>query len=331
LNSLICTAKRADREEGGQVVIKKLKNPLANRGERVLNEIQMMQKFDHPNLLRLLDIIDPLSKEEMQDGVYLITEFMQTDLSRLLKQPSMNLTENHVAWISFQILCGLKHMHERGFVHGDIRPAHILVNSSCSVKIADFGLTTKKDQPLHIDVNSSQCSKNMWYSSPEAILSSSKEYGYASDIWSVGCIMAELLLKKPLFQGSVGIDQLRKIFEKLGAPTEEDIVDLSSSNINVSRVLELFASSPDFPAGSTVQETLSFASDDARDLLSKMLVLNPTRRTTIEEALNHSFFSQVHSSVLVSVSTGNPADVEQPQAADIEGQLRQEINKFRSL
>jgi len=291
----------------------------------------MIQKFNHPNVLRLLDIIDPRSAEEMQDGVYLITEFMQTDLSRLMKQPSMTLTENHISWICFQVLCGLKHMHERGFVHGDIRPAHILVNSSCGVKIADFGLTTKRDQPLRIDPNSSQCSKNMWYSSPESILSSSKEYGVASDLWSVGCTLAELLMKKPLFQGSVGIDQLRKIFEKLGAPTEEDVAQLSSSNVNVSRVLDLFASSPDFPKASTVQEIFSFASDEARDLLSKMLVLNPTRRITIEEALNHSFFSQIYSAGLVSVPSGNSADAEKPQAADIEGQLRQEINKFRPV
>jgi len=329
MKSLICAAKRIDRDE--LVVIKKVKNPLANRGERVLNEIQMMQKFAHPNLLRLMDVIDPRSAEEMQDGIYLITEFMQTDLCRLLKQPTMNLTENHSCWITFQILCGLKHMHERGFVHGDIRPAHILVNSSCGVKIADFGLTTKRGQPLRIDPNSSQNSKNMWYASPEEILSSSKEYGVASDLWSVGCILAELLLKKPLFPGSVGIDQLRKIFEKLGAPTEDDIVHLSSKNNNVSRVLDVFASSQDFPKSTTVQEIFSVASDDARDLLSKMLVLNPTNRITIDQALEHAFFRQVYpeSERLFSESSGNSADVEQPQAADIEGQLRQEINKIR--
>jgi serine/threonine protein kinase len=267
----------------------------------------------------------------MQDGIYLITEFMDTDLTKLMKQTALNLTESHISWISFQILSGLKHMHGRGFVHGDIRPAHILVNGSCGVKIADFSVTRQVGQTLHFDINSSsQCSKTLWYSSPEAILSSSKEYVKASDIWSAGCILAELLLKKPLFQGTVGIDQLRKIFERLGAPTEQDIADLSSSNVNVSRVLELISSSTDFQAISSVQETFSSVSEDARDLLSKMLVLNPTRRISIDEALNHSFFSKINSSGLVSASTGNTPDIEQPQAADIEAQLRSEINKFRS-
>lgn len=211
---------------------------------------------------------------------------METDLHRIIysRQP---LTIDHVQYFVYQILRGLKYIHSANVLHRDLKPSNLLVNSNCDLKICDFGLARGVED--EISGNLTEYVVTRWYRAPEIMLAC-HEYSKAIDMWSVGCIFAELLARNALFPGEDYIAQLRLICEKMGRPPADDLDFVTSerakafiSSLPPSKPIEM---SDLFPAHKN--ENTAF------DLIRRMLDFHPTRRITIEEALCHPFMTSLH-------------------------------------
>jgi len=161
--------------------------------KRILREIKLLRHFDHENVIGMRDILKPASLEDFED-VYMITDLMETDLHRIIYS-KQKLSDDHVQYFVYQMLRALKYMHSAGVLHRDLKPSNLLLNSNCDLKVCDFGLARGvNDEQLDL----TEYVVTRWYRAPEIMLSC-KEYTYAIDVWSVGCILGELLGRKPMF------------------------------------------------------------------------------------------------------------------------------------
>ena len=170
-------------------------------------------------------------------------------------------------------------MHSANLLHRDLKPSNLLLNSECHMKVADFGLARSLDtrdpdqQPLLTDYVATR-----WYRAPEILLGSNK-YTKGVDMWSMGCILAELLLGKPVFPGTSTLNQLDRVMEVTGRPTQED-VDSINSPLAQTMLESLPPTKP-----KKLRDMFPTASDDALDLLKSLLQFNPNKRLTAEQAL----------------------------------------------
>jgi len=237
---------------------------------------------NHENIIRLLNVI----KAENDKDIYLIFEYMETDLHTVIRA---NILEDvHKEFIIYQTLKALKYIHSAGIIHRDLKPSNILINSDVNIKICDFGLARslllgkEGSLPVLTDYVATR-----WYRAPEILLGSTK-YSKAADVWSVGCILAELLLGKAVFPGTYTLNQLNKVLEITGKPSKEDISALQSDLANT--MLETIPSIKT----KNLKNMFKNASNNALDLLTKMLQFNPNKRITIDEALEHPFVEAFH-------------------------------------
>jgi len=273
-----------------QVAIKKIRNAFDDRidAKRILREIKLMKRFEHENIIRIIDLIPPPPNADEFEDVYIVQELMETDLHRIVhsRQP---LTIDHIQYFIYQILRGLKFIHSSNVLHRDLKPSNLLLNSNCDLKICDFGLARGvEDEQAGI---MTEYVVTRWYRAPEIMLVC-QEYTKAIDVWSVGCIFAELLARAPLFPGEDYIAQLRLICDKLGRPDDADLDFVTSD-----RARRFISSLPQKPPQSLKACFPNFAEEtDALDLLQKMLEFHPDRRITIEKALQHPFLLSLHNS-----------------------------------
>jgi tRNA A-37 threonylcarbamoyl transferase component Bud32 len=196
--------------------------------KRILREIKLLKHFDHENIIGLLDMMPPNVKyvEDFKD-VYLVTDLMETDLHRIIYS-KQKLSIDHAQYFIYQVLRGLKYIHSCRVLHRDLKPSNLLVNSNCDLKICDFGLARglHKDPADPSSLGSSDSGTLLlteyvvtrWYRAPEIMLAC-HEYSYQIDVWSVGCILAELILRKPYFPGDDYIDQVRRRRQPLPIPS----------------------------------------------------------------------------------------------------------------
>ncbi|KAI7750932.1 hypothetical protein M8C21_031273 [Ambrosia artemisiifolia] len=201
---LVCCAKNSETKE--EVAIKKIGNAFDNRidAKRTLREIKLLCHMDHENIVKIKDIIRPPNKEKFND-VYIVYELMDTDLHQIIRS-SQPLTNDHCQYFLYQILRGLKYIHSANVLHRDLKPSNLLLDANCDLKICDFGLartTSETDFMTEYVVT-------RWYRAPELLLNCS-EYTAAIDIWSVGCILMEIILREPLFPGKDYVQQLSLI------------------------------------------------------------------------------------------------------------------------
>ncbi|XP_069471121.1 serine/threonine-protein kinase NLK isoform X2 [Ambystoma mexicanum] len=205
-----------DPRDGKRVALKKMPNVFQNlvSCKRVFRELKMLCFFKHDNVLSALDILQPPHIDYFEE-IYVVTELMQSDLHKIIVSPQP-LSSDHVKVFLYQILRGLKYLHSAGILHRDIKPGNLLVNSNCVLKICDFGLARLEelDESRHM----TQEVVTQYYRAPE-ILMGSRHYSNAIDIWSVGCIFAELLGRRILFQAQSPIQQLDLITDLLGTPS----------------------------------------------------------------------------------------------------------------
>jgi mitogen-activated protein kinase 15 len=182
----------------------------------------------------------------------------------------------------------MKYMHSANLLHRDLKPSNLLLNSECHMKVADFGLARSLDtrdsntQPLLTDYVATR-----WYRAPEILLGSNK-YTKGADMWSMGCILAELLLGKPVFPGTSTLNQLDRVMEVTGRPSPEDVESINSP-LAQTMLESLPASKP-----KKLADMFPNASDDALDLLKNLLQFNPNKRLTAEQALKHKYVAQFH-------------------------------------
>ncbi|KAH1235037.1 Mitogen-activated protein kinase MMK2 [Glycine max] len=273
---IVCAAVNAETHE--EVAIKKVGNAFDNRidAKRTLREIKLLRHMEHENVIALKDIIRPPQRYNFND-VYIVYELMDTDLHQII-QSNQQLTDDHC-----RLLRGLKYVHSANVLHRDLKPSNLLLNANCDLKIADFGLartTSETDFMTEYVVT-------RWYRAPELLLNCS-EYTAAIDIWSVGCILGEIITRQPLFLGKDYVHQLRLITELIGSPDDTSLGFLRSDNAR-RYVRQL----PQYPRQQFAARFPSM-SPGAVDLLEKMLVFDPNRRITVEEALCHPYLAPLH-------------------------------------
>lgn len=273
-----------DPRDGKRVALKKMPNVFQNlvSSKRVYREIKMLCFFKHENVLSALDILQPPHLDFFQE-IYVTTELMQSDLHKIIVSPQP-LTSDHLKVFLYQILRGLKYLHSSRILHRDIKPGNLLVNSNCILKICDFGLARleERDEQRHM----TQEVVTQYYRAPE-LLMGARHYGPAVDIWSVGCIFAELLGRRILFQAQTPIQQLELITELLGTPSLEDM----RHGCEGARA-HLLRRPSKLPSLAALYTLSPQATHEAVHLLCQMLVFNPDKRITCADALSHPYLEE---------------------------------------
>lgn len=290
--------------------------------KRILREIAILSKLKHEYIVRLYDIVAPVNMAKF-DELYLVMEICDSDLKKLCRT-DVSLTPLHINTLLYNLLVGMKYLHSAGIYHRDLKPANCLVNQDCSIKICDFGLSRAIGEAHAVEepgeqVNTQKLKRFLtghvvtrWYRAPELILLQ-ENYTEAIDVWSIGCIYAELLGmlegnkmedRGPLFPGSSCFplspdhkhktdyryhtrgkhDQLNMIFNLLGTPTEADINLLEREDAR--RYIRCFAARE----GDGIKSKFPQVDDDCVDILDKMLRFNPSQRISVAKALEHPLF-----------------------------------------
>ncbi|CAI8619062.1 unnamed protein product [Vicia faba] len=267
--------KARDKDSGKIVALKKVRFDTSDSEsiKFMAREIMILQTLDHPNVIKL----EGLATSRMQYSLYLVFEYMQCDLTRIISRPTERLTEPQIKCYMQQLLLGLQYCHERGVMHRDIKASNLLIDKKGVLKIADFGLANslkvKPKGPLTNRV------VTLWYRAPELLLGST-DYDYSIDIWSVGCLLAEMFIGRPIMPGRTEIEQLHMIYKLCGSPSEDYLIKmkLKTSFRPPQRYKASFEENfQDFPLS-------------ALDLLTTLLDFHSQNRGTAASALQTEFF-----------------------------------------
>lgn len=279
-----------DKETGEKVAIKKITNAFNDvvDAKRILREIKLMNKFVHENVIRIRDVM-PLSPttEDFED-IYICQDLMETDLHRIIYSKQA-LTIDHIQYFVYQILRGLKYVHSANVLHRDLKPSNLLVNGNCDLKICDFGLSRSVSAGDDTSTELTEYVVTRWYRAPEIMLACNG-YTKAIDVWSVGCIFAELLARAPLFPGEDYLGQLQLICQKMGRPSEAQLSFITSERAK--RFMLGLPRSRPTPAAEMFPSHRG--ERNAHDLLFKMLAFDPNERISVDDALDHPFLQSLH-------------------------------------
>lgn len=282
--------KALDKKTRETVALKKIFDAFQNAtdAQRTFREIMYLWEINnHDNIVKLLNVL----KADNDRDIYLTFEYMETDLHAVIR--ANILEEIHNQYIMYQCFRAFKFIHTGDLLHRDMKPSNLLLDAQCLMKVADFGLarsvgnvSDNGTQPVLTDYVATR-----WYRAPEILLGSTK-YTKGVDMWSIGCIMGELLGGKPLFAGTSTINQITKIIEVLGDPSPDDIVAINSPF--AATMLE----SCKVNSRKALEDIFPKAAPGAIDLMKKLLQWNPEKRLTAEGALSHPYVQAFH----------NPAD-----------------------
>ncbi|KAL4228943.1 Cyclin-dependent kinase 3 [Mactra antiquata] len=268
--------KARDKLSGRLVALKKIRLDADSEGvpSTAIREISLLKELDHINIVRLLDVVHSEKK------LYLVFEYLHQDLKKYMDScPPPGLEDSLIKSYLYQLLLGISYCHGHRVLHRDIKPQNLLIDVHGNIKLADFGLARAFGVPVRTYTHEVV---TLWYRAPEILLGS-KYYSTPVDVWSLGCIFAEMLTRRPLFPGDSEIDQLFRIFRTLGTPDE--IVWPG-----VTRLPDFKSSFPKWPQQS-LESVLRNLCPDGLDLLTKMMKYEPSQRISAKSALTHSYFS----------------------------------------
>ena len=266
--------KARDIEDDSFIAMKKMNIDLEIEGvpTTTLREVALLKELSHNYIVKLKDVVVTDRK------LYLIFEYLERDLRKVLNESVLNAEQ--IRKIISQLLEAVSFCHSRRFMHRDLKPDNILVDSELNIKLADFGLARAYQipgKPYTSDV------QTLWYRAPEILLGCD-QYSASLDIWSIGCIFAELIRSRPLFHGASEYNQITEIFRILGTPNEQDWEGITS--------LRYFPSNHEVYTGISLHQLFPGLDNNALDLLKQMLTINPNLRISAKAALNHPYFGR---------------------------------------
>eukprot|EP01125_Pyxidicula_operculata_P012913 TRINITY_DN4251_c1_g3_i5.p1 TRINITY_DN4251_c1_g3~~TRINITY_DN4251_c1_g3_i5.p1 ORF type:complete len:521 (+),score=174.19 TRINITY_DN4251_c1_g3_i5:676-2238(+) len=274
--------KAKEKETGKVVALKKVRMEKEKEGFPLtsIREIRILMACKHPNIVGVNEIV--VGREI--DSIFIVMEYVEHDLKSLLEDMKKPFKVSEVKCILNQLLLGMEYLHENWILHRDIKTSNLLLNNRGILKIADFGLARPYGSPLRVYTH---VVVTLWYRSPELLLGT-KLYTPAIDMWSIGCVFAEIILGKPIFKGKGEIDQLDQIFKTLGSVNESDWPGYSSlpnsKKFNISSKKTASSLRNLIPSNRL--------SDKGFDLLRQLLTYNPDKRITASEALRHPYFEE---------------------------------------
>jgi len=271
--------KAKDTSSGQIVALKKIRLEAEDEGvpSTAIREISLLKELKDDNVVRLLDIVHAEQK------LYLVFEFLDVDLKRYIETGNQNrkpITAPIVKKFTHQLNLGLLYCHSHRILHRDLKPQNLLIDQRDNLKLADFGLARAFGIPMRTYTHEVV---TLWYRAPEVLLGS-RHYSTAVDMWSVGCILAEMAMAGvPLFPGDSEIDEIFKIFRILGTPNEEVWPNVST----------LPDYKPSFPqwSGLDLGRIVTTLDEAGMDLLKRSLVYDSAKRISAKRALQHPYFA----------------------------------------
>ncbi|CAI4229169.1 unnamed protein product [Auanema sp. JU1783] len=270
--------KARNKETGEVVALKRVRLDDDDEGvpSSALREVCILRELKHKNVVRLYDVVHSENK------LTLVFEYCDQDLKKFFDSCNGHVDEQQAKSLMMQLLCGLSYCHQHHVLHRDLKPQNLLINSNNQLKLADFGLARAFGVPARFY---SAEVVTLWYRPPD-VLFGAKLYNTSIDMWSAGCIFAEISnAGRPLFPGADVDDQLKRIFKQLGTPTDESWPGVSQL--------------PDFKPMCLYHPAMTWGqivpnlSHTGRDLLQRLLVCNPSERIDAEAALRHPYFTDV--------------------------------------
>ncbi|KAL6610697.1 hypothetical protein ACP70R_040666 [Stipagrostis hirtigluma subsp. patula] len=279
---VVCSA--IDLHTRQRVAIKKIHNIFEHVSDaaRILREIKLLRLLRHPDIVEIKHIMLPPSRKDFKD-IYVVFELMESDLHQVIKAND-DLTKEHYQFFLYQLLRALKDIHTANVYHRDLKPKNILANSNCKLKICDFGLARVAFNDTPTTVFWTDYVATRWYRAPELCGSFFSKYTPAIDVWSIGCIFAEVLTGKPLFPGKNVVHQLDLMTDLLGTPSIDTISRVR--NEKARRYLSSMRKKDPVP----FSQKFPNADPMALKLLEKLLAFDPKDRPTAEEALRDPYF-----------------------------------------
>ncbi|KAE9614826.1 hypothetical protein Lal_00035967 [Lupinus albus] len=279
---VVCSA--IDTHTGEKVAIKKIHDIFEHISDaaRILREIKLLRLLRHPDIVEIKHIMLPPSRRDFKD-IYVVFELMESDLHQVIKAND-DLTKEHYQFFLYQLLRALKYIHTANVYHRDLKPKNILANANCKLKICDFGLARVAFSDTPTTVFWTDYVATRWYRAPELCGSFYSKYTPAIDIWSIGCIFAEVLIGKPLFPGKNVVHQLDLMTDLLGTPSLDTISRVR--NDKARRYLTSMRKKQPVPFA----QKFPNADPLALRLLERLLAFDPKDRPTAEEALADPYF-----------------------------------------
>ncbi|KAF2422752.1 serine/threonine protein kinase, CMGC family, CDC2/CDK subfamily [Tothia fuscella] len=275
---------RARESATGEIVaLKKLKMDNLNDGFPVtaLREIQTLKESRHKHIVDLREVVmgDTLT------DVFLVMDFLEHDLKTLQEDMTEPFLQSEIKTLMLQLTSAVEYLHDHWILHRDLKTSNILMNNRGELKVADFGMARYFGDPA--PANMTQLVVTLWYRAPELLLGA-ESYGRGVDIWSLGCIFGELLKNAPILPGKNEVDELSKIFELCGLPSEETWPGFR--RLPNAKGLRL----PRTPTaiGSVIRSKFPLLTAAGTDLLNSLLALNPAHRPSAADVLNHPWFSE---------------------------------------
>ncbi|CAB3402944.1 unnamed protein product [Caenorhabditis bovis] len=273
--------KAVDRRTKEVIALKKIFDAFRNNtdAQRTFREVMFLQEFGkHPNIIKLYNIF----RADNDRDIYLIFEYMEADLHNVIKKGTI-LKDVHKQYIMCQLFRAIRFLHSGNVLHRDLKPSNVLLDADCRVKLADFGLARSLSSKMP---DLTEYVATRWYRSPEILLAA-KQYTKGVDMWSLGCILAEMLIGRALFPGSSTINQIERIMNTISKPSRADIASIGS--YYAASVLEKMPQNPRKPI-----ESIISSSSPAVDMIQRLLIFAPHKRMNVEQCLVHPYVVQFH-------------------------------------
>jgi len=272
-----------DKITGDILALKKIRLEAEDEGipSTAIREISLLKELQHPNIVRLVDVVHTERK------LTLVFEFLDQDLKKYLDVCEKGMEPGITKWFLFQLLQGVAYCHHHRVLHRDLKPQNLLINREGELKLADFGLARAFGIPVRSYTHEVV---TLWYRAPD-VLMGSRKYSTPVDIWSIGCIFAEMANGRPLFAGTSEADQLDRIFKALGTPDEQVFPGLASLPQYNPKPVCVYQ----MPEGLAHLSPALAKEPDGHGvaLLEAMLCFDPAKRISAAEAMRHPYFQDI--------------------------------------